>query len=151
MRWIVWGRRIMWGLWWLCTAFVVVCLVGFGWAVYSFTTDDDPFHTIDKVDCSEAVKFAGASLPERMSDEDCTSYSRLDQDYDGSRRMPRADVVGRLEKSYPRRTPTTRCLEGDELCLDVDSGLPQGVEEVRVSVVCESGDTALAHLEAYST
>jgi hypothetical protein len=86
-----------------------------------------------------------------MSDEDCTSYSWQDQDYDGSWRMPRDDVAGWLKKSYPLHTPTTRCAAGDDLCLDVDSGLPQGVEEVRVSVVYESGGTALVHLEAYST
>ncbi|GAA3813367.1 hypothetical protein [Streptomyces chiangmaiensis] len=144
-------HKIMWGLWWLSAACGAMFLVWIGWGVFSFMTDDDPFNTITEVDCHEAVDYAGAAPPARTSDEQCTSYSWLDQSYDGTWRMPRAEVAPWLKESYPHETPTTRCGGGDDVCLDVGTDLPSGVDEVELTVVYEDGDTALVHLRAYST
>jgi len=149
-------RRLLWGMWWLCLVFVVV--VG-GWFVWGITyaSSDDPLDTVSKVDCGEAMRFAGASMPEGASEQDCTSYSSKDQSYEGTFRMPRSAVEEWLASAFPDAERPASC-DGD-LCAIVrndpsDENADKntsGVYDVDVSVRYEggsAGDTALVTFDA---
>ncbi|MFF4832556.1 hypothetical protein [Streptomyces sp. NPDC001315] len=146
-------RKLLWGLWWLCLVFTVA--VG-GWFVRGMFTSgssDDPSDTVNEVGCAEAMRFAGASMPEGTSEEDCTSYSWQDQAYDGTFRMPRSAVRGWLATSFPDAERPATC-DGD-LCVivsnDPNDEDTTGAYDVSVSVRYEGespGNTALVTFEA---
>ncbi|MER5749209.1 hypothetical protein [Streptomyces sp. NPDC002088] len=143
-------RKLLWGL---CLVFSVVAVGWFVWGLVTFASSDDPFNTVSEVDCGEAMRFAGASMPEGATEEDCTSYSWMDQSYDGSFRMPRSAVRGWLATSFPGAQRAASC-DGDVCAIvrnDPDDENTTGAYDVDVSVRYEggsAGDTALVTFDA---
>jgi len=147
-------RKVMWGFWWLCLAFAAGCVAWVGWGVISFMTSDDPFNTVNEAGCAEAMAFVGAPMPENTSDEHCTSYSWLDQEYRGSFRMPRGAAKDWLAESFPE-AESSPCAQ--DLCAMVQKhphdAETTGAYEVSVSVRYEGGSTghtALVTFDAYA-
>ncbi|MGW1722410.1 hypothetical protein ACWCQK_05645 [Streptomyces sp. NPDC002306] len=153
-------RKVWWGLWWLCLAFVIVVGVGFVREASSLaSSSDDPPGTVSEAGCDEALEFAGASLPAGASAAKCTSYTWGGQAYDGSFRMPRSAVTEWLATSFPTAEHPASCAAYGEEDVDVcafvrndpDDGHTTGAYDVDVSVHYEggpAGDTALVTFEA---
>ncbi|MFD1660335.1 hypothetical protein ACFSL4_19530 [Streptomyces caeni] len=142
-------RAILWGLWWLCAVFVAVCLAGAGWVVYAYVKHgDDAFGSAEKVDCAEVIHFARAQPPVGMSDEDCALDDAAHRSYDGSWRMPRAEVADWLKRSFPGLRPSTPC--GADLCMNLRDEAPPGANRMWLWVEYEGGGTALVSLEVSS-
>ncbi|MGW1539174.1 hypothetical protein ACWCPM_02550 [Streptomyces sp. NPDC002309] len=110
----------------------------------------------EKTDCTRALAFGGAALPEGARTESCTVSRGIDRGYTAVFRMPRADVSGWLAGTYPDApAPGSVCEDADaDLCLDL--GLsdalpgPAGAHAVRVAVEHEDARTALVRFSAFT-
>ncbi|MET9538098.1 hypothetical protein ABZY16_11405 [Streptomyces sp. NPDC006553] len=98
------------------------------------------------VDCAEVMTFARGSLPMSAEDARCTAAHWQETQVRADFRMPRAEVGGWLDATYPTGEPAFSCEQ--DLCLDVsyDEAL-----YVDVKVTYEDGDTALVRVEAFDT
>ncbi|MCX4824646.1 hypothetical protein OG883_33295 [Streptomyces sp. NBC_01142] len=108
-----------------------------------------------QVECAEAMRFVGGSLPEGARDEKCGAAHWMDTQYTATFRMPGSDVAGWLAKTFPGHEPRNYCEK--DVCLDVQygdpeapSGAPDGADVVNLTVVHEDGDTALVDLIAFT-
>ncbi|MBL1096095.1 hypothetical protein [Streptomyces coffeae] len=141
-------------LWkWLSLGIIALLLGGALWLVLSVVLDD-PLDNTAETSCSGAMSFAGGELPEGVTDEHCTERSWQDVTMEGSFRMPRADVAGWLDSSFPgsreRASSSSASCDGD-LCLHIEP-LPMDAEAAAadITVVYEGGDTALVHFSAFT-
>ncbi|MFF6980447.1 hypothetical protein ACFZAV_22700 [Streptomyces sp. NPDC008343] len=119
--------------------------------------DDPPRSGADTVSCPDALHFGGAELPDGAEVVGaCKTQGFQDIHYSATFRMPRADVPGWLEGTYPDApAPGTKfCGAVDvDLCLDVDApgGHPDaGAHAVQVRVEYEDADTALVRFAAFT-
>ncbi|MEU6619467.1 hypothetical protein ABZ926_01560 [Streptomyces litmocidini] len=99
-----------------------------------------------QVDCAEMMTFARGSLPASAGDARCTAAHWQDTRATAEFRMPRAEVAGWLEATYPTGEPAFGCEQ--DRCVDVsyDETL-----YVHVRVTYEDGVTALVRVEAFDT
>ncbi|MEE1941754.1 hypothetical protein V1L54_20505 [Streptomyces sp. TRM 70361] len=102
------------------------------------------------IGCAEAMDFAGGTLPEGATDQDCSTESGIDTMVRGTFRMPGADAGPWLERAFPDALPVPEAVPCDaDRCVETDR--PGGeAHVVRVSVTDEGGGTALIRLEAFT-
>ncbi|PJE96792.1 hypothetical protein CUT44_15840 [Streptomyces carminius] len=102
------------------------------------------------IGCAEAMDFAGGTLPEGATDQECSTESGIDTLVRGTFRMPGADAGPWLERAFPgaRPLPEAAPCEADR-CVETD-GAGGEADVVRVSVTDEGGGAALVTLEAFT-
>ncbi|MER6094389.1 hypothetical protein ABT154_00680 [Streptomyces sp. NPDC001728] len=98
------------------------------------------------VDCAQLMAFARGSLPMSAEDARCTAAHWQDTRAEAEFRMPRSELGGWLDATYPTGEPPYSC-EADR-CVDVsfDETL-----YVNLRVTYEDGGTALVRVEAFDT
>jgi hypothetical protein len=110
----------------------------------------------EKVPCAEALDFGGARLPKGAYEAECTVQVWLDTEYDVEFRMPRADVVRWLKRTYPvaPEPGAESCDDGADLCLHMNSAatVPPGVDAdaVEIDVTYEEPATARVTFFAFT-
>ncbi|MFH8578974.1 hypothetical protein OHB11_20335 [Streptomyces zaomyceticus] len=99
-----------------------------------------------QVDCSEVMTFARGSLPMSAEDAHCTAAHWQDTLADAEFRMPRSEVGGWLDATYPAGRPSLSCEQ--DRCLDVSF---DEMLYVTLRITYEDGDTALVRVRAFDT
>ncbi|GHG13238.1 hypothetical protein [Streptomyces zaomyceticus] len=99
-----------------------------------------------QVDCSEVMTFARGSLPMSAEDAHCTAAHWQDTVADAEFRMPRSEVGGWLEATYPAGEPAFSCEQ--DRCLDVSF---DEMLFVNLRITYEDGGTALVRVRAFDT
>ncbi|MGW1928055.1 hypothetical protein [Streptomyces sp. NPDC001919] len=99
-----------------------------------------------QVDCAEVMTFARGSLPASAEDARCTAAHWQETVAEAEFRMPRDEVGGWLEATYPAGKPAFSCEQ--DRCVDVsfDEAL-----FVHLRVTYEDGGTALVRVRAFDT
>ncbi|MEU7700856.1 hypothetical protein ACF064_26875 [Streptomyces sp. NPDC015492] len=100
----------------------------------------------EQVDCAEVMTFARGGLPASAEDARCTAAHWQETVAEAEFRMPRDEVGGWLEATYPAGKPAFSCEQ--DRCVDVsfDEAL-----FVRLRVTYEDGGTALVRVRAFDT
>ncbi|MFE0649997.1 hypothetical protein ACFVZH_15575 [Streptomyces sp. NPDC059534] len=99
-----------------------------------------------EVDCAEVMTFARGSLPMSAEDARCTAAHWQDTQATAEFRMPRSELGGWLEATYPTGKPPFSCER--DLCVDVSF---DELLYVHLRVTYEDGDTALVRVQAFDT
>ncbi|GAA4908667.1 hypothetical protein ACFPM3_12435 [Streptomyces coeruleoprunus] len=137
-------RRRKW--WWIGGATAVLFCglpgVAVAWGAWAFSRAVEP----QQVSCAEAADFARATLPAGARDERCTAASWQDTQVTIEFRMPRDELAGWLDATYPGHEPRPSCEQ--DLCAGIEIG-DADLSSVSVRATYEDGDTALVRLLAF--
>ncbi|MGW5419604.1 hypothetical protein [Streptomyces sp. NPDC003943] len=99
-------------------------------------------------DCTEAMSWAGATLPKSAESARCTEATWTDTTVEAEFRMPRGEAAEWLAGTWPS-VPAEVTPGGLRLRLDYDDTAgASGAYDIAVDVRYEGGDTALVQLTA---
>ncbi|MFJ9457097.1 hypothetical protein ACIRST_18665 [Kitasatospora sp. NPDC101447] len=104
------------------------------------------------VGCSEAMEFAGGSMPAQATEAVCTDDGGWqDRGYTVEFRMPRDELAQRLTAAFPRVRPGTDNASGLSFG-SADASRPDGQAMfVHLDATYEAGGTARVKLRAFDT